>query len=245
MNADPDPHREHASAPHAESGPGALHGEVWLTIQTYQAQSLIHGRRATEGKSAITGLIGFADRLKSLWQAVRFNDPYADWWLLKVEAEVADTRARLQALQQRVNALIQNASSALEFSVAQSSRPQKVSLQFANPYAFRGAQLLGEYDRLMCAEMTLHHVGIELPGDLVEQLSGSGRWVRRVFALPQGYHALDICRADVRQGTAAAMRAQERMGDIPPDILNGERLPSLRPVPFRGQDSQAVGGEGE
>ena len=62
-----------------ESTPGALQGEVWLTIQTYQAQGLIRGRRAIDGKPAIIGLIGFADRLKSLWQAIRFDDPYADW----------------------------------------------------------------------------------------------------------------------------------------------------------------------
>ena len=57
-------------------------------------------------KPAIIGLIGFADRLKSLWQAIRFDDPYADWWLLKVEDAVADTRVQLQGLQQRIDALI-------------------------------------------------------------------------------------------------------------------------------------------
>jgi hypothetical protein len=27
---------------------------------------------------------GFADRLRVIWQAARNDDPYADWWLIKV-----------------------------------------------------------------------------------------------------------------------------------------------------------------
>ena len=245
MQADAEPFLQSAESNHRESGPGALQGEVWLTIQTYQAQSLIRGRRAGEGKAAIIGLIGFADRLKSLWQAIRFDDPYADWWLLKVEEGIADVRTQLRELQQRLDALMAPTNSALEFSVAQSSRPQRVSLQFANPYAFRAVQLLGEYDQLMCAELTLHHLGLDMPMDLIEQVSGSGRWVRRVFALPQGYHSLDVRRQDIRQGTPAAIKARERMGEIPQDILNGERLPSLRPLAFQHQNGDAIAGTDE
>ena len=97
----------------------------------------------------------------------------------------------------------------------------------------------------MCADMTLHHLGLDMPMDLIEQVSGSGRWVRRVFALPQGYHCLDVRRHDIRQETPAAMKARERMGEIPQDILNGERLPSLRPLAFQHQNDKAIVGTDE
>lgn len=239
MNSDAELTHETAAPNQRESAPGALQGEVWLTIQTYQAQSLIRGRRAAEGKPAIIGLVGFADRLKSLWQAVRLDDPYADWWLLKVEEGIAESRARLRWLQQRLEGLMAS-DGCLEFTVAQSIRPQRVSLQFANPYAFRAAQLLAEYDQLMCAELTFHHLGIEVPKELEDQLAGSGRWIRRVFALPQGYHSLDIRRQDVVEDTPRAGTARERMGEIPPDILSGDRLPSLRPVGFRRMSGGAI-----
>ena len=67
-----------------------------MVNETCQAQSLIRGRRSSEGKSAIVGLIGFADRLKSLSQSVCFDDPYADWWLIKVGEAIAASRAQLQ-----------------------------------------------------------------------------------------------------------------------------------------------------
>ncbi|MEE4281304.1 MAG: TIGR03761 family integrating conjugative element protein [Pseudomonadales bacterium] len=238
MTSDAKQSYETVDTHHRDSTPGALRGEVWLTIQTYQAQGLIRGRRAIDGKPAIIGLIGFADRLKSLWQAIRFDDPYADWWLLKVEEGIADTRTQLSTLQQRMEGLVAS-NGALEFAIAQSSQPQRVSLQFANPYAFRAAQLLGEYDQLMCTDITLHHLGIDMPGDLVDQVAGCGRWIRRVFALPQGYHCLDIRRADIRQGTPVVVKARERMGEVPEDILCGNRLPSLRPVTFQQIDSNA------
>ncbi|WP_208022035.1 PFL_4669 family integrating conjugative element protein [Pseudomaricurvus hydrocarbonicus] len=160
---------------------GGLQGDVWLTLQTYQAQALIRGRRAEEGKPVIVGLLGFAERLRTLWQAARMDDPYADWWLLKVEEGIAGSRAQLCRLQQLLEALIASAEG-LEVSIAHSERPQRVSLQFASPYAFRAAQLLADYDQVVCTAMTLRHVGMTIPDALLDQLKGSGRWVRRVLS---------------------------------------------------------------
>ena len=61
-------------------GPGTLRGQVWLTVQTRQAQRLIRGRSGNADKPAIIGLVGFADRLRVNRQAARNDNPYADWW---------------------------------------------------------------------------------------------------------------------------------------------------------------------
>ncbi len=74
-----------SSAPEAL---GPLRGQVWLTIQTHQAQQLVRGRNGTPDKPAIIGLVGFADRLRVIWQAARNDDPYADWWLIKVHEAI-------------------------------------------------------------------------------------------------------------------------------------------------------------
>jgi integrating conjugative element protein (TIGR03761 family) len=217
-------HREHAV--------GSLRGEVWLTVQTYQAQSLIHGRRSGEGKPAIVGLVGFADRLKTIWQAARQNDPYADWWLIKIEESIASCREQLNHLFEQFSQLLGSQHS-LQVTIAESSKPQRVALQFANPYAFRAAQMLAEFDRLICTVMTVRHLGMASPQALDEQFESSGRWLRRVFALPQGYHFCDIDRDAVNQGTQRARNARDRMGEVPDDIMCGSQLPSLRPTPFR------------
>ena len=214
---------------------GALQGEVWLVLQNWQAQSLVHGRSASSERRAITGLTGFADRLKGLWQAVRTDDPWADWWLIRIEEAIVVHRARLQEVLSRLEQF-RGSLKGLEFDFAQSTRPLRISLQFVHPLAFRGAQLLAEYDRIQCAAMTFHHLGIDLPTALAQSVGASGRWVRRVFALPHGYCHLEVTRRDVLENTQRAQRARERMGEVPEAILYGEHLPSLRPVPFKAQD---------
>ena len=238
MNSDNLTVQDDSVVEQSESSIGALQGEVWLTVQTYQAQSLIRGRRSSEGKSAIVGLIGFADRLKGLWQAVRFDDPYADWWLIKVEEAIVASRSQLQQIQEQLEAL-PALHNGIEFAIAKSSQPQRVSLQFANPYAFRAAQMLAEFDQMQCAVMTFRHLGVDFPATFEEQVNASGRWVRRVFAVPQGYHSLGVCRDDLRQHTARAEKARDQMGELPQEILSGERLPSLRPVVFQGNDYES------
>ena len=89
--------------------------------------------------------------------------------------------------------------------------------------------------------MTLRHLGVEIPQAFDEQFKGSGRWLRRVFALPQDYHFFDVDRCAILQGTQRAQKARDRMGGVPDDILIGNRLPSLRPIAFRKPELSDLG----
>ena len=133
-----DPHLVARSTPREK--PGALHGEVWLTVQTSLAQKLIHGRDGTPEKPTIIGLVGFANRLRVIWQAARNNDPYADWWLIKVHEAIEVARTYLGHQQADLVKQLEQMP-AMEVSIAASKRPCRVHLQFASPYAYRGAQL--------------------------------------------------------------------------------------------------------
>ena len=128
-------------------------GQAWLTLQTRHAQRLIRGRPAAAGKPAIIGLFGFAERLRGIWQGARQDDPYADWWLLKIHDALVAAEQLIQAeqvtLAERLAAL-----PALEVTVATSQKPYRTPLRFANPYAYRGARLLGDYDELARGVLT-------------------------------------------------------------------------------------------
>jgi integrating conjugative element protein (TIGR03761 family) len=208
--------------------PGALHGQVWLTVQTSQAQQLIHGREGTPDKPTIIGLIGFADRLRVIWQAARNDDPYADWWLIMVHdaIEVAETTiGRRQAgLVKQLEQL-----TAMEVSVAASQRPYRVHLQFANPYAYRGAQLLAEYDRLVCTALTARHIGLLDGAAYVQVRNACARKLRALFMIPQSYRFLKIARESVHKATGRSDEARQTMGEIPDEILRGERQAPLVP----------------
>lgn len=211
-----------------QSGPGVLRGEVWLTIQTWQAQMLVRGRTGTPEKPAITGLVGFATRLRVIWQAARIDDPYAHWWLIKVHESLDSAHRLINKRQTELNAQLDQMN-ALEVVVAQSSRPCRVPLRFANPYAYRGARLIAAYDTLVCTVLTGKHIGLFDRDTSDGVLNGCAHKIRGAFALPQNYRFLGIDRESVLKGTGKAAQAAELMGAVPDEIMRGARRAPLVP----------------
>ena len=221
-----------------DAGPGALRGQVWLTVQTRQAQRLIRGRNGNANKPAIIGLVGFADRLRVIWQAARNDDPYADWWLVKVHEALERVRDLVKNEQAALDTQLEQLL-ALEVAVAESMKPFRIALQFANPYAYRGAQLIAEYDRFVRTLLTAHHVGVLTGAAMEDLLNMCARKIRGVFAVPQGYHFLSVDRAALQQGTANATRARQVMGDVPEDVLTGAHQAPLAPRKVRFPEAAA------
>jgi integrating conjugative element protein (TIGR03761 family) len=238
MNADNPISHPNAQNPDERSRqpqkPGALHGQVWLTVQTNQAQQLIHGRAGTLGipgtpdKPAIIGLIGFADRLRVIWLAARRDDPYADWWLIKIHEAINASETFISHQMVKLDKRLEQMTG-MEVSVASSQRPYRIHLQFANPYAYRAAQLLARYDRLVCTALTARHIGL-LDGDATVQVQQTcSRKLRALFMIPQGYRLMKIDRDMVHKAMGRSCEARQIMGAVPDDILSGEHQAPLVP----------------
>jgi hypothetical protein len=60
--------------------------------------------------------------------------------------------------------------------------------------------------------------------------------IRGLFCVPLGYRFLGVDRSALAQRTALAEQARKAMGEVPEDILTGERRPPLGPrkAPFPG-----------
>ncbi len=213
--------------------PGALRGQTWLTVQTRQAQQLIHGRNGSLDKPAIIGLIGFADRLRVIWQAARDDDPYADWWLIKAHEALDQARNSLGRYQEELDTrLVQ--MKAMEVTVAESLRPYRIRLQFANPYAYQGAQLIAEYDTLVRTVLTCRHIG-QLDDESTQVIIHlCARKIRGTFVVPQGYRLLGIDRKCLHRSSVKDPRASSLMGELPDAVLSGEHRAPLVPrkAPF-------------
>ncbi len=208
--------------------PGVLHGQIWLSMQTSHAQRLFHGRAASTTKPAIVGLVGFANRLRVIWQGARDDDPYADWWLIKIHEAIEtagdEVRNRKQQLAESLEQM-----NALDVDIAVSKRPYRVPLNFANPYAYQGAKLLAEFDSLVCTALTLRHIGLLGNHESEDIINASARKLRSLFAIPQSYRLLKINRELVGTSTGRSHEARKLMGEIPADILNGARHAPLVP----------------
>jgi len=208
--------------------PGVLRGEVWLTVQSHHAQRLILGRAATVEKPAIVGLVGFADRLRVIWNAARADDPYADWWLIKIDEALQRARSRIKREQAALDECIEQRS-ALQIEVVTTTKPYRVALNFANPYGYWGAHLIAEFDTTARTILTAKHVGL-ISTNLAEQsLHGCAGAIRSLFAVPLGYRVLRIDRTAVKAGGKTAKQAADFMGELPQAVLLGEKLAALTP----------------
>ena len=208
--------------------PGVLRGEVWLTVQSRHASRLILGRAQTLDKPAIIGLVGFADQLRVIWNAARADDPYADWWLIKIDEALDCARTRIKTERAFLDDRIAQ-QSALQINVATTEKPHRVALHFANPYAYWGAHVIAEFDTTARTILTSKHVGL-ISGVLAEaSLRGCARAIRRLFTVPQRYRMLGIDRETILAGGAVAKKAIDSMGELPEAVLLGETKAALTP----------------
>lgn len=212
----------------ADGVPGPLQHTVSLTTQSRYARRLVLGRAASAKQPAIMGLLAFADRLRVIWHASRADDPWADWWLIKIDSAIDLVQHRLGLATAKINDHLQ-AHSALEIDIARSERPYRIKLRFVNPYAYRGAQLIAEFDAAVRTILTARHVGLlsaRLAHQRMQDCSGD---LRTLFAIPQGYRVFRLDRAAVTAGVPAASAAAKAMGPLPSAVLLGEHRPRLAP----------------
>lgn len=209
-----------------------LRSDVWLTLQTTYAQLLIRGRDS-KGKAPIVGLIGFADRLRLIWHAAQANDPFADWWLIKIHDAITTVDARIRFERESVQELFEKGGSFVAVP-AQNREPFRIKLRFASPYAYRAAQMLAEFDALVCELLTARHIGRLARSATTSITHAVASKIRGVFNIPLRYRHLGIDRANALSWEAEGNIAKRYMGEIPQDILEGSRRAAFAPPILTG-----------
>jgi len=202
--------------------PGALRSEANLFLQTRQAQHLVLGRRAAEDKPAIVGLMRFAGLMRQVWVGAKGGDPYAHWWLVKVDDAMNEASTDMKNLGQQINAQIAE-QPGVDIQTAESVEPVKFPLKFNNPYGYHGAYLLADYDEVIRVILTARHVGILDSQAANKALKEAGRIMRRALMASTGYKFFGVKTKDVADGTSQAEDAKRMMGEIPADVLSGEQ----------------------
>ena len=116
---------------------GVLRGEAVLTLQTRHAQRLVKGRAGSAARARIVGLLTFATLVRIVWRRAGQGDPYAEWWLVKVDAALArGERAAMEsqaALDRRLASV-----EALQVSRPASVKPARVAASIREPLRVPG-----------------------------------------------------------------------------------------------------------
>ena len=218
-------------------------------LRSRYAQLLVRGRVA-KGKPPIEGLIGFANRLRVVWNAAQENDPYADWWLIKIHDAIDTVDAQLQrertAVQER-----QKGNQSFLALPSEVREPFRIKLNFSNAYAYKAAQTLAKFDEFVRETLTARQIGLISRTQAQSKIHAMASKIRGVFNIPLRFRHLAINRSLPESFAKDGDIAKRYMGELPPDVLSGERRAALAPpimtngtsnVPPVAEQTEQIGG---
>ncbi len=92
---------------------GSLRSAMSLTLHTHHASRIWHGRAAAEGRPGIVGLNGYIAQMNKMRRGSEQDDPYSDWWMLRIEDKLDHTKVTLQSLREQVDQALASVPPAL------------------------------------------------------------------------------------------------------------------------------------
>lgn len=212
---------------------GSLRSAMSLTLHTHHASRIWHGRAPSEGRAGIIGLNGFVSLMNKMKRGSEQDDPYSDWWMLRVEEKLAQTKASLQALREQVDQALTDVPPALSLGENLNVQPVKLPLFVNAQLGFMAVYLLADYDDLARKLILAHHTALIDRNTLERWLNDGAHALRSLFSLAQQYRYSGTQRDDFAANNAAARAALEKYGSLPQDVLEGTRRSRFAPPLMR------------
>ena len=209
---------------------GSLRSDMQLTLHTHHAIRLWHGRLPSEHLHGILGLSGFVAQVNRIHRDAAQDDPYADAWLLRIEAKLDTARTELQDLRAQLNGALSQAPAAVRLGDNLNLAPVQLPITVNAPLAFLALYLLADYDELARRALLAQHTALIDPPTLERWLEEGAHPLRSLFGLVQPYRSSGVCRDDFAVGNAKALRAREQLGELPQSVLDGRQRARHAPV---------------
>jgi integrating conjugative element protein (TIGR03761 family) len=212
---------------------GALRSAMQLTLHTHHASRIWHGRARSEERAGIVGLNGFITIMNKMKRGAEQDDPYSDWWMLRIEEKLDETKKRLQGLREQVDQALADVPPALTLGDNLNVRPVTLPLFVGSQLGFLAVYLLAQYDELARRLLLAHHTAMIDRRTLERWLDEGAHLLRSTFTLAQQYRYSGTQRDDFAANNAAARAAREKYGEVPRDVLEGIRRSRFAPPIIR------------
>ena len=200
---------------------GSLRSAMSLTLHTHHASRIWHGRPAAEGRPGIVGLNGYIAAMNKMKRGAEQDDPYSDWWMLKIEEKLSQTKETLNLLREQVNQALSDIPPALNLGENLNVQPVKLPLFVNAQLGFMAVYLLADYDELARKLILAHHTALIDRHTLERWLNDGAHALRSLFSLAQQYRYSGCTRDDFAAKNAAARTALEKFGELPQAVLEG------------------------
>ncbi len=211
--------------------PGALHSSnSYILLHTRIALVVFDGRKADDEKPEIYGVPRFAGSVGQIYKAASADDPWADWWLLKIDDHIDRAKARLAEFRAELEELLPRSKN-INISDPESSEPKPRPLDFGTPgYPHRMAYLIVEFDEFCSMVKGMVHHGLipRVKGERYINLGGKP--IRAALQSASGYRYQSVTRNDVVAKNPRAQKAALLMGEVPEDVFEMKRRSDFAPV---------------
>lgn len=202
-------------------GGSAAEGEVHMR----QSWAVLLGR---ETPPVVTGLYGFASRVKRVIGGYRLGCPFAALMLKNLETDLIQVNEIFSIKEGEVRKLMDSAVR-LRMKPFTSEIPVPVEVSFASPYSYHVFELLLIYDDILRIVYPYHRVRKIDPNFFPDLVKSLGRHLRRIMGSTNGYFFVGMESTLTQDATYQA--AVNQFGDLPDGILDGKDLPHLVKVP--------------
>ncbi|NNE63654.1 MAG: TIGR03761 family integrating conjugative element protein [Gammaproteobacteria bacterium] len=211
--------------------PGSLHSDdSFILLHTRHAISLFEGRRGSANKAEIYGVARFSGSVGQIYNAAKADDPWADWWLVKIDEQIDRSRTKLNEYRSELD-LLYPASKNINITTPESIKPVSKPLEFGTPsYPYRLAYLVVDYDELCSMIRGLVHHGLLPKAKGERYMNLAGRPIRSALQAASGYRYQGVTRNDVVANNPKAQKARTLMGEVPQDIFDLKLRSDFAPV---------------
>ena len=207
--------------------------DIEIELATRPAVRLFQGREKTPKRHGILGLPGFSKIIRGIEQAVREDDPYADYHFHQIEQAIEDLTFDLDSELKDIKAYIdENIPSAMRLPEIGSKNPVVVPVRFASRLGFQLVYQLLKVDQIVLKVLLANHIGLLPNKEKFETLARVEKRVRGVFHLVFAYRHTGVTRDDIAANNKKAQKAIELMGDLEHGYLDGtNRSDNAPPLP--------------
>lgn len=207
--------------------------DIEIELATRPALRLWQGREKTEKKHGILGLPGFCSRVRSLEQAIREDDPYADFHFAQIEEGIEHLSEDLDAELADIEDFIkENVPSAMRLPNVASKNPVVVPVRFASRLGFQLVYQLLKVDQIVLKILLASHIGLIETKTKFQTLARVEKRVRGVLHLVYKYRHTGVSRDDMAANNQRAQKAKELMGELEQGYLEGTtRSPNAPSLP--------------
>lgn len=211
--------------------PGAIRSEVTLLLHTKEALKIFMGRKEDKenGIHHIPGVSVYAKLLRTIWGSCLAGNPFAKFWIQKVEVKLKETEEDLRQFLEDLKEH-ESISSQLNISKSLSVKPVEVKLSFATPYTYKVVYCLVLLDEIAAKLITLRHLALISPLEFSKGIRDSRGAMNRLLNSIGGFKPLEITLNDVRERNAKYMEGVEAMGELPEVIVKNKYVPEFSPI---------------